>query len=178
MARNMLEIRNETQLELLPELQAALERAGAAALAVGGGPPAADAQVDLTLVGDERIRELNLTYLDVDDVTDVLSFSLVEGGPEEQVLGLPPPVLLGDVVISVDRAVEQAAEYGHDLVTEIALLTVHGVLHLLGHGDETPAEETAMRAMEAEAMARAGFALGTASAAGLNAQSTKLDPGS
>ncbi|MDP2873020.1 MAG: rRNA maturation RNase YbeY [Bacillota bacterium] len=156
----MLEIDNETDLELTQELVARLERAAAAALAAGDGPAAADAQVDLTLVGDDRIRELNRTYLDVDDVTDVLSFSLYEGGPEEHIVGQPLPLLLGDVVISVGQAAEQAVEYGHDLATEIALLVVHGVLHLLGHGDETPPEQEAMRRMEAEAMASAGFTPG------------------
>lgn len=156
----MLEIDNETRLDLTPELVAGLERAAAAALEAGGGPAAAGAQVDVTFVGDARMRELNRTYLDVDDVTDVLSFSLYERGPDEHVVSTPLPVLLGDVVISVDRAAEQAAEYGHDLATEMALLLVHGVLHLLGHGDGTPPQRENMRLMEAQAMARAGFVLG------------------
>ncbi len=155
----MLEVNNETSLELTSELVARLERAAAAALEAGEGPPAGDVQVDVTFVDDERIRELNLTYLEVDDVTDVLSFSLYEqSSPEEHIIGQPLPILLGDVVVSVERAAEQAAEYGHSHETEIALLLVHGVLHLLGHGDEEPAQREAMRAMEARAMAAAGYA--------------------
>lgn len=157
----MLEISNEASLELSAEFGARLERAAAAALHAGGGPPASDVQIDVTFVDDARIRELNLTYLDVDDVTDVLSFSLYEqASPEERIVGQPLPMLLGDVVISAERAAEQAAEYGHDQETEIALLLVHGVLHLLGHGDEQPAQSDRMRSMEAQAMGEAGFTLG------------------
>ena len=93
----------------------------------------------------------------IDRPTDVLSFALADGTDE---FALPPgvPRELGDVVVSYPRAVAQAEEYGHSVERELAYLVVHGVLHILGHDHELPAEQAAMRAREEAALALVGLA--------------------
>ena len=90
------------------------------------------AEIDVTFVDGEEIRRLNKEYRDKDTETDVLSFPLGENGVYDK----NPETgasMLGDVVISMPRAVEQAKEYGHTLQREVAYLTTHSVLHLLGY---------------------------------------------
>lgn len=91
-----------------------------------------DAEVCVTFVDDETIKGMNETYRDIDKSTDVLSFPLGENGvydtnPETNAK------MLGDIVISVEHAVYQADLYGHGIEREIAYLTVHSMLHLLGY---------------------------------------------
>lgn len=90
------------------------------------------AEIDVTFVDDEEIRRLNKQFRQKDEVTDVLSFPLGENGqydrnPESGA------ALLGDVVISLPRAQKQASDYGHSFQREVAYLTAHSVLHLLGY---------------------------------------------
>lgn len=92
----------------------------------------------MLLVGDRAIRRLNRAYLNRDRPTDVLAFPQQRGSPS------PQPFLLGDVVISVETAARQAKVHGHSLAQEMALLLIHGILHLLGYEDTTP---TARRRM-------------------------------
>ena len=90
------------------------------------------AEIDVTFVDGEEIRRLNKQYRDKDTETDVLSFPLGENGVYDK----NPETgasMLGDVVISMPRAVEQSKEYGHSLQREFAYLTTHSVLHLLGY---------------------------------------------
>ena len=91
-----------------------------------------DAEISVRFVDNEMIRELNREYRDIDRETDVLSFPLGENGVYDRnpVTGA---ALLGDIVISVPKAMEQAEEYGHSLDREIGFLTVHSMLHLLGY---------------------------------------------
>jgi len=109
------------------------------------------AEVGLTFTDDATIRQLNKEYRGIDAPTDVLSFALAEGceepldyGEEEEL----PPELLGDIVISLPRAREQAEEYGHPLTREVLYLTVHGLLHLLGYDHQSEEEKREMRAEE------------------------------
>lgn len=90
------------------------------------------AEVSVRLVDNEIIRELNSQYRNIDRETDVLSFPLGENGVYD-VNPANGAALLGDVVISVQKAMEQAEEYGHSLDREIGFLTVHSMLHLLGY---------------------------------------------
>ncbi len=155
----VLMLTNEIGVSLDRETAGLLEAAARAAIEVGGGGRPGRWRVDLTLVSDERLRELSREYLGADHYTDVMSFSQLEetgDGPAPAVRGGPRVRLLGDVVISADRAREQAAAHDHGLADELALLVVHGVLHLLGHGDESVEEATAMRRLEAAALDRAG----------------------
>lgn len=107
----------------------------------------AAAEVSVTFTDNAHIRELNAAYRGKDAATDVLSFALREGEEPEIVDG-PPVEALGDIIISVERAAEQAAEYGHSLEREMAFLTTHGMLHLLGYDHIEEAERVEMRKEE------------------------------
>lgn len=90
------------------------------------------AEISVTFVDDERIKELNKTHRNIDKATDVLSFPLGENGVYDENPDTGAK-MLGDIVISMERAVAQAKEYGHPLQREVAFLTVHSMLHLLGY---------------------------------------------
>ena len=97
-------------------------------------------EVSVTFCSAEHIRKLNLEYRGVDKPTDVLSFPLYEDGefdPDECQLG----AALGDIVISVPRAKEQAEELGNSFIREVAFLAIHSTLHLLGYDHERSDEE-------------------------------------
>lgn len=90
------------------------------------------AEINVTFVNDEEIRELNNKYRNIDAATDVLSFPMGKDGQYD----INPETghkMLGEVVISIPHAVSQANEYGHSFQREIAYLMVHSVLHLLGY---------------------------------------------
>lgn len=93
-------------------------------------------EVELLLTDDETIQNLNRVYRDKDQPTDVLSFSAREENDAR--------FSLGQIVISVDRAAEQAQELEQSLEEELCFLFVHGLLHLLGYDHETPEEEVIM----------------------------------
>ncbi len=96
-------------------------------------------EVSVTLVDDEKIREMNLEHRGIDRPTDVLSFPIFDDEFEDEA------AVLGDIVISLERAVYQAKEYGHSYERELAFLTVHSMLHLLGYDhEEGKAEESEM----------------------------------
>ena len=111
-------------------------------------------EFSLVLTDDATIQQLNKTYKGEDSPTDVLSFSMSDDEIEDESDNfiMPPDGVrhLGEVIISSPRALEQSQQYGHDLPTELAILLVHGILHLLGfdHGDTN--DMTTMRAREAE----------------------------
>ena len=125
----------------------------------------ATAQVDILLTDDTTVHSLNLHYRGYDKPTDVPSFAQrdhVEGVPDSPALP-GEPEMLGDVVISVDIAARQAGEHGVSLAQELALLAVHGILHLLGHEDETEAGAMEMHRREREIL---GFTYPTAALPG------------
>lgn len=99
-----------------------------------------DAQVSVTLVDNEAIRELNREHRDIDRATDVLSFPL---GDDDSFDCDPETgaILLGDIVISLERAAEQAEEYGHSYRREVAFLITHSLFHLLGYDHENGEDE-------------------------------------
>lgn len=102
-------------------------------------------EVSLALVEDEAMRALNRRYRRRDRSTDVLAFSQEEGPAVPEAPAGGAARLLGDVVIATPTALRQAARAGHPVDRELAFLAVHGVLHLLGHDDDTPAKARAMR---------------------------------
>nr|NNM91113.1 rRNA maturation RNase YbeY [Bacilli bacterium] len=114
-----------------------------------------DAEVSVVIVDDDAIRDLNRTYRQLDQPTDVLSFAMLEGDddfdPDDEVQ------MLGDIVISWDRLCEQAKEYGHDEVRELAFLVAHGMLHLLGYDHQTKEDETIMFGLQEEILTDLGF---------------------
>jgi probable rRNA maturation factor len=105
------------------------------------GVDRADAAISLTLVDDAAIRTINREHRGKDQPTDVLSFPLE---PE----GFVPEVLLGDIVISLETARRQAADYDAPLQREVERLMIHGLLHVLGHDHMEPDERRAMEAEE------------------------------
>ncbi len=109
-----------------------------------------DAEVSILITDDSYIHTLNRTYRGQDKPTDVLSFSQSEEAPLCHQQDDGPPVLLGDVVISLDTAHAQAVRHEVDLEQEIALLGVHGTLHLLGYEDESEAGALRMQQRETE----------------------------
>lgn len=109
-------------------------------------------EVDITLVTNEEIHALNRDYRKVDRPTDVLSFALDEGEDEPEVLDTEAEHLLGDIIISAERAQEQADEYGHGLKREITYLAVHGILHLLGYDHMEEKDKKVMRQREEEVL--------------------------
>ena len=92
----------------------------------------ADTEISVTFVDNARIRELNREFRGIDKETDVLSFPLLE---KEELKTIDPtlPLALGDIVISVEKAMEQAESFGHSIEREISFLTVHSMFHLLGY---------------------------------------------
>ncbi len=124
-----------------------------------------DGQVTVTITDDEGIRKYNNEFRQIDKATDVLSFPLNDfyrSIPGEDMAELMDPITchvpLGDMIISVERAREQAKEYGHGLARECAYLTVHSMLHLLGYDHVDEAEEkAAMREKEEEILSVLGL---------------------
>ena len=104
--------------------------------------------LSVVITDDEAVRELNRQFRDVDAPTDVLAFA---SGEESDFVTAPgEPAYLGDVVISYPRAVAQAEEYGHSTERELALLAVHGVLHLVGYDHVNETKRTEMWARQDE----------------------------
>lgn len=138
----MIELEHETDIAGVDEH--ALERLAAHALSVE--QVAKPAELSVLLADDPMVHELNKTYRDTDEATDVLSFSQTEGEPFAQPEGAVPH--LGDVIISIDTARRQAVEYAVSLQDEVSHLLVHGVLHLLGYDHEDTADAEVMRRHE------------------------------
>jgi probable rRNA maturation factor len=126
-----------------------LERAAQAALEYE--PQTFDSEVSIILTNDARLHELNLNYLGVDAPTDVLSFPASETDPETGAH------YIGDILVSVPRAREQAQAIGHSLEAEVQLLVVHGVLHLLGHDHAGAEEKARMWKAQSEILERLGL---------------------
>ncbi|MBS4022764.1 MAG: rRNA maturation RNase YbeY [Dethiobacter sp.] len=113
----------------------------------------ATAEISLLFCDNDTIQELNKQWRNIDAATDVLSFSMLDDldfNMQDEEL------LLGDIIISLERAALQAQEYGHSLRREVLFLFTHGLLHLLGfdHKDESEAEE--MRRLEEKLLAQVG----------------------
>lgn len=110
-----------------------------------------DCEVSLSFVDNEEIRDLNREYRGVDKETDVLSF------PMEDEFFQEGPTLLGDIIISLEKALEQSQDFGHSLYREIAYLTAHSMFHLLGYDHMEEDEKGIMRTKEKEVMKRLGI---------------------
>jgi rRNA maturation RNase YbeY len=127
----------------------------AAALVVG-----VSGSLSVRLTGDREMRRLNRSFLGEDRPTDVLSFPLAAPGVG---VGVGEGVggsggYLGDLAVSWPAVVRQAAEYGHPVETELALLLVHGLLHLVGHDHATASDEASMSALTLRCLAASGLA--------------------
>src|SRR5688572_14300531 len=126
-----------------------LERAARIALEHEG--ETLDSELTIVLTDDARLQELNREYLGVGAPTDVLSFPASETDPETGAR------YIGDILISIPRAQAQAEAAGHPLESEVQLLVVHGVLHLLGHDHAGIEEKAHMWKAQAEILERIGL---------------------
>ena len=128
------------------------------------GQPCSRLEMSLSIVSPKEIQELNKTFRGVDAVTDVLSFPTVDN-TERKVLDVGEFAVeainpntnklnIGDVIICRERAVEQAAEYGHSVKREMSFLALHGLLHLLGYDHVEPADEEQMTRLQNEILTK------------------------
>ena len=146
-----------------------LRQAAAAALAVAGA--GSNATASLVIADDATLRDLNQRFRGLDEVTDVLSFGRSGEADRTGEAGAPEAAgsgsfvfpetpeeegMMGEVVISYPQAARQAVEHGWGAEQELALLLVHGILHLFGLDHAELEEEEAMRALEEQALARLG----------------------
>lgn len=118
----------------------------------------AECEISVSFVEKEEIRQINHQFRHIDRETDVLSFPLLtfeEGEIAEK--NEKGEILLGDIIISLEKAQEQAIEYGHSLHREIAFLTAHSMLHLLGYDHMTEEEEKEMFQKQKKILEKAGF---------------------
>lgn len=110
-----------------------------------------DPIVSVSFVDNTFIHQLNRDYRKIDRPTDVISFAFLDGESDREAqLNGGGIVCLGDIYISIDKAKEQAEEYGHSLNRELSFLFVHGLLHLLGYDHMTPEDEKVMFALQDE----------------------------
>lgn len=107
-----------------------------------------ECEVSVSFVDNEEIKELNRDYRGVDNETDVLSF------PMDDEFFVEGPLLLGDIIISLEKALEQSKDFGHSLYREISYLTAHSMFHLLGYDHMNEEEKNVMREKEKEVMKR------------------------
>ncbi len=152
-----IRITYEVTVEQAQQVEQLITRCAQAALEAEGAP--AGCFVDVTIVDSETIRELNRENRGKDDVTDVLSFPMLEfyngEWPEDVDEERSPKdgtLFLGDMVLNYDRAVQQAAEYGHSVQRECGFLTVHSMLHLLGYDHERSEAERQLQRQHEEAV--------------------------
>ncbi|MCA9873847.1 MAG: rRNA maturation RNase YbeY [Anaerolineales bacterium] len=142
MADFVIDVMVEVALESVPEgpqeVEALLETAVRATLAHEQQSP--PLELSILLTDDEQIQQMNRDFRGFDKPTDVLSFPAGEALPGME----EADPYLGDIAISVPYAARQAAQAGHDLAGELQLLTIHGVLHLLGYDHDEPAAKEAM----------------------------------
>lgn len=116
--------------------------------------------ISVTFVDNEQIKELNRIHRSINEVTDVLSFPMGENG----VYDIDPEnnaKILGDIVISVEKAQAQAQVYGHSFNREMAYLTTHAMLHLLGYDHKEPSDKVKMREHEENIMNKIGLPINT-----------------
>lgn len=122
-----------------------------------------DVEISVVLTDNDGIRVLNKLHRNIDRPTDVLSFPMFEydekGDIEEDYAELSDmgEICIGDIVISLERATEQAQEYGHSFEREVGFLTVHSMLHLLGYDHMTPDEEEEMFGYQREILDEIGL---------------------
>ena len=138
--RHYFHFTNEQEIEnVTAELRCLVKAAVYAALAYEDFRRSAE--ISVTFTDNEGIREINREHREIDAPTDVLSFPILGDDEDGDTNPGTGAVILGDIVLSLERAREQAAEFGHSFTREVAFLTVHSVLHLLGYDHVNSEEE-------------------------------------
>ncbi|MCL1630412.1 rRNA maturation RNase YbeY [Sporolactobacillus sp. CPB3-1] len=123
---------------------------------------AGEIECSITFVDNKRIQVINREYRSIDQPTDVISFALEEMGADEVPILREEgaPRVLGDIIISVERAHEQAVEYNHSFERELGFLVVHGLLHLLGYDHQTKEQEKEMFGLQERILSSFGLSRG------------------
>ena len=138
--RHYIHFTNEQEIEnVTAELRCLVKAAVYAALAYEDFRRSAE--ISVTFTDNEGIREINREHREIDAPTDVRSFPILGDDEDGDTNPGTGAVILGDIVLSLERAREQAAEFGHSFTREVAFLTVHSVLHLLGYDHVNSEEE-------------------------------------
>jgi probable rRNA maturation factor len=142
----------DVQIDFAYEARVSVERLTQVIAATLRHEGASQGEVTLVIAHDDLLQQLNRDYRGIDEPTDVLSFAARDEAEGQDVFISAPEAqnYLGDVVISFPTAERQAAAVGHSVADELCLLTVHGVLHLLGYDHASPEEETDMWARQAQ----------------------------
>ena len=151
----------QDKVEFTPELEAIVQRAVMATMEVLACDDT-DCEVSILITDNEGIRAINREARDIDAPTDVLSFPILEFDDDGVMLEDSGDydgdlLLLGDIVISLERAKEQAEEYGHSLRREVGFLTAHSTLHLMGFDHQGDEDTPVMRAHERAVMEKMGL---------------------
>jgi len=147
----------QDKLEFTDELEKIVQQAVSVTLETIGAEEDTGFEVSIIITDDEEIKEINKEYREIDAPTDVLSFPILEFDEDGVMIEESGDydgdlLLLGDIVISLERALKQAEEYGHSLEREVGFLTVHSTLHLLGFDHMEEPFTSVMRAREKEIM--------------------------
>lgn len=114
-----------------------------------------ESEISITYVDNQSIQELNCQYRQMNVATDVLSFPQDQEDLFHSIPGMPR--LLGDIVISLEKAVQQSEEFNHSFQREVGFLVAHGLLHLLGFDHQTDSEKQTMRLKERQIMEKVGL---------------------
>lgn len=158
---------NQTEVKVPVGIRLLIRRCCQAVLTTEGFSK--DAEVSVSFVSNNEIKNLNKIYRNKDSVTDVLSFPLTGSDGSTEINQETGAVLLGDIVISLETAVKQASNYGHSLEREIGFLTVHSMLHLLGYDHETSQlDQRIMREKEESVLEKLGISRDTTFVTGEN----------
>ena len=125
-------IDNRTDFEITPETEKLFNDVITESLRYEEFDP--QCEISLSIVNNDEIQEINKQYRNIDAPTDVLSFPLLTFEEGEQAdVNENDEIMLGDIIISIEKAISQAEEYGHGLKRELAFLTAHSMLHLMGY---------------------------------------------
>lgn len=147
----------QEKIEFTDELSEIMQKAVMTTLETVGADSETDFEVSILITDNEGIQEINKEHREIDSPTDVLSFPILEFDEDGVMLEESGDydgdmLLLGDIVLSLEKAKEQAEEYGHSIQREVGFLTVHSTLHLLGFDHMEEPYTSVMRAREKEIM--------------------------
>lgn len=131
--------------EDLPDLRSILIKAACEAAKAGGVSSPENTEISIVLASDDFIRDLNRRYRNKDRPTNVLSFPAGDHEPEDEA-----PKLLGDIILAFETIRSEAVKQNKPIVNHVSHLTVHGVLHLLGHGHENRSDAETMESLEVD----------------------------
>lgn len=154
-ARTMIYFMNDTDGKVTYKLKMLVRRAIVASLEYEGF--CNNAEVSVTFTDNGGIRALNSQFREIDRETDVLSFPLTDFEGSEEPPTDEMSVALGDIVVSLEKAEEQAEQFGHSFEREVAFLCVHSMLHLLGYDHMEQDEEQEMRRRQSEILTKMGL---------------------